>query len=158
LTTVTVHYPFHPYAGTSVLALLPVSWEASGDCLSAPWRQELCELGEAWAGVSVAEVPRTRDEVRTLLERGSKPLGDVTDAQVMGFASRVTWLGLSALLIEAGFTVRNVPGQTIQFSRGALTVNPVEVIDAYFAEAGNREVWLATWTEAGIADRVFPVA
>ncbi|MDP1916997.1 MAG: M48 family metallopeptidase [Myxococcales bacterium] len=139
-------------------ALLPVSWEASGDCLSTGWRQELRELGEAWAGVSVAEVPRTSDEVRALLERGSKPAGDATDTQVMGFASRVTWLGLSALLIEVGFTVRNLPGQTIQFSRGSVTVNPVEVIDAYFAEAGTREVWVATWTEAGIADRVFPAA
>ena len=74
----------------------------------------------------------------------------------MGFASRVTWMGPSALPIEAGFAVRNVPGQTIQFSRGALTVNPAEVIEGSFAEAGNRDVWVATWTEAGIADRVFP--
>ncbi len=112
----------------------------------------------AGSGVSVAEVPRTSDEVRTLLETGSKPLGDATDAQVMGFASRVTWMGPSALPIEAGFAVRNVPGQTIQFSRGALTVNPAEVIEGSFAEAGNRDVWVATWTEAGIADRVFPSA
>jgi hypothetical protein len=51
-----------------------------------------------------------------------------------------------------------VPGHTIQFSRGALTVEPGDVIAAYFAEGGSHEAWVATWTEAGIADRVFPAA
>ncbi|MDP3504978.1 MAG: M48 family metallopeptidase [Myxococcales bacterium] len=138
-------------------ALTPVSWEASGDCLSAQWRKELRERGSAWAGVAVAELPRTPEAVRALLQAGSTQLGDATDDDVMGFAARLTWLGLAALLVEAGFTVRNVPGQAIEFSRGALTLNPGDVSDAYFAEAGNREVWVATWTEAGIADRVFPV-
>lgn len=139
-------------------ALTPVSWEASGDCLSAQWRQELRELGEGWAEVTVADVPRTPAAARARIETSSRPLGNATDAEVTGFAARVTWLGLAALLVEAGFTVCNLPGHTIQFSRGALTVNPSEVIDAYLAEGGSHEAWVATWTEAGIADRVFPVA
>ena len=38
-------------------ALLPVSWEASGDCLWTGWRKELRELGRAYRSPRCREPP-----------------------------------------------------------------------------------------------------
>jgi heat shock protein HtpX len=137
-------------------SLTPVSWEASGGFLAGQWRKELKELGEGWAGRSVVDAPREPESVRALLNK--QHWARATDGEVMAFAARVTWLGLSALLVDAGFSIRNLPGQSIEFARGPLVVSPADAISALFAEDGSHEAWVATWTEAGIADREFPVA
>lgn len=120
------------------------------------WRDGFDLVGRAFEGLTVEQLPRNPAEIRKLLAAKEFDVQGATDQDVLQFAGRVTFLGLSLLLVDSGFRVINQPGTPTAFSREGVVVPLVEWLERFHGAEGSTDAWVAQWTEQGLADRPFP--
>lgn len=137
-------------------SLQPVSWDESGEHLVQSWRDGFELIGRAFEGLTVEQLPRKAAEIRKLLLAKEFDVKGATDQDVVQFAGRVTFLGLSLLLVDSGFRVINQPGTPTSFSREGVVVPLVEWLERFHSGEGSTDEWVAQWTGLGLADRPFP--
>jgi heat shock protein HtpX len=138
--------------------LQPVAWEDSGKHLSASWRREHASMRGAFRSRTLAEAPRTPEAVRSLLSENDFSGSDASDAVLLGFARRLTWLTCALALVDRGYRVINRPGEAIRFAHGEERCDPMAEIDRFHSADGSVDAWRAQWAQVGIADVPFSVA
>jgi heat shock protein HtpX len=133
----------------------PIAWVDAGDRVwSAVWRERVHAGRQQLAGITPAMIPPlAADLPGTAVRFGLAPNHRV--AQERGAAGDAGFLLASACavaLLDHGWSLSALPGETVDFSRDGATVTPFASMSALMDGSLSAEDWQATWRGIGLAD------
>jgi Zn-dependent protease with chaperone function len=133
----------------------PIAWVDAGDRVwSALWRDRVQTGRALLAGLTPAQIPGlASDLAHTAVAFGFAPNREV--AQKKGGDGEVAHLLASACavaLLDRGWSLSALPGETVVFSRGAAVITPFASIGALSTGSLSAEEWQASWRDVGLAD------
>jgi hypothetical protein len=136
------------------LAAIPWS-EAGPQVWTAIWRDRVRSAAEHLAGITPAQIPAiVADTPGAAVRFGFVPNREVVEQRGDGISDVLQLLGsgLATGLLERGWTVRALPGESVVFSRGSESVTPFNDIGRLMRGELAATEWEATWRKLGLLD------
>jgi heat shock protein HtpX len=135
--------------------LAAIAWsEAGPQVWSAIWREKVHTAGEKLTGVTPAQIPAiVADLPGAALRFGFAPHRQAAE-QGEGTGNVVQLLGtaLAVALLDRGWTVRALPGESVLFSRGSESAEPLSDLGRLARGELPAAAWEATCRQLGILD------
>lgn len=131
-----------------------VEWGDTGAVLMKRWAEELKEQRDFLTGLTPGAVPRTKAGLLRLARERLDPRVVAAASETRMVQAMMVTLSkaLGTLLARHGFATVNEPGNSVRFSKDAVTVAPLTLLQDVVEGTRQTDEWDHVWQDAGLWD------
>ena len=136
-------------------SLKPISWEEVGTEVYAPaWRRHAVTYREVTSGLTVGGLPGAATDLAALARRlPPKSREEGSEEQWQEMAAEVLAISLGVSLVEAGFTLRGLPGEPLLLERAGESVDATGTVRDLRRGALTPDAWADFCERHGLSNR-----
>jgi heat shock protein HtpX len=135
--------------------LAAIAWSDAGPQVwAAIWRDRIRSVGDQLSGITPAQIPAiVADLPGAALRFGFAPHRQAAE-QGEGTGNVIQLLGtaVAVALLDRGWTVRALPGESVVFSCGSESIEPLSDLVRLAQRELPATAWEATWRRVGLLD------